>query len=418
MSKHLVAHPEFVKAFVSECFSRGFNEKQSSELLDTYAKAEFYTTDEAFRAGVDTTIKEAGVFQALGQLGKAVGSAAIRNPAISVPVGAGIAAGGLMPSGIISDEYTGGAGTGAIAGGLLGLLATRGRGLGGALSRIGTAVRGGGVGRATAKEIGNLVSNPNLLKGLAGGAGTGLVATGTNNLMNEGFGFSGRLPKMDPNTGVPWYMRDQASGSSTSGNQVTGSNPFELPPEIMARVQGGAGAGAAAGSAGAAGLGPVGQLQRQRGELAALNTRISQLESSLPTGINPASYRQRQGTQAEIDNMKMRRNTLATTIGELQSTVDRDKFNISDLAAQRAQQAAAGSQAAMSEFDMLRRRQELANQGYKPGLGFGASPVTGTLMGLFNKLTGSERRLAELEPIYRGYQDQAEHARRLQELAQ
>jgi len=416
MSKHLVAHPEFVKAFVSECFSNGFNEKQASELLDSYAKAEFYTTDEAFREGVDTAIKEAGVLQALGQLGKAVGSAAIRNPGISVPVGAGIAAGGLMPSGIISDEYTGGAGTGAIAGGLLGLLATRGRGLGGALSRIGTAVRGGGVGRATAKEIGNLVSNPKLLKGLAGGAGAGLVATGTNNLMNEGFGFSGRLPKMDPNTGVPWYMREQAQGGASS-QQVRGTNPFELPPEIMARVQGGAGAGAA-GAAGASALGPLGQIQNQKSELSDLNNRISQLESSLPSGINPASYQQRQSMQAEIDNMKMRRNALSTTIGELQSGVNRDKFNMSELASERAQQAAAGSQAAMAEFDRLRRRQELANQGYKPGLGFGDSPVTGTLMGLFNKLTGSERRLAELEPIYKGYQDQAEQARRLQELAQ
>lgn len=411
MSKHLVAHPEFVKAFVSECFSNGFNEKQASELLDTYAKAEFYTTDEAFREGVDNTIKEAGVLKALVQLGKALGGTAVRNPGISVPVGAGIAAGGLMPPGIISDEYTGGAGTGALAGGLLGLLATRGRGFGAAMSRLGGAVRFGGLGRQSAKELGNLISNPKLLKGLAGGAGAGLVATGTNNLMNEGFGFSGRFPKMDPNTGVPWYMREQAQGGASS-QQVRGTNPFELPPEIMARVQGGAGAAVASA------LGPLGQIQSQKSELSDLNSRISQLESNLPSGINPASYQQRQSMQAEIDNMKMRRNALSTTIGELQSGVNRDKFNMYELASERAQQSAAGSQAAMAEFDRLRRRQELANQGYKPGLGFGDSPITGTLMGLFNKLTGSERRLAELEPIYRGYQDQAEQARRLQELAQ
>lgn len=58
MSKHLVAHTEFVKAFVFECFSNGFNEKQASELLDTYAKAEFYTTDSAYREGFDTAVKE------------------------------------------------------------------------------------------------------------------------------------------------------------------------------------------------------------------------------------------------------------------------------------------------------------------------------------------------------------------------
>lgn len=415
MSKHLVAHPEFIKAFVSECFSNGFNEKQASDLLGAYAKAEFYTTDEAFRDGVDNTIKEAGILKALGQLGKAVGGAAMRNPGISVPVGAGIAAGGLLPSGIISNEYTGGAGTGALAGGLLGLLATRGKGLGSALSRIGTAVRGGGVGRATAKELGNLVSNPKLLKGLAGGAGAGLVATGTNNLLNEGFGFSGRLPKMDPNTGVPWYMREQAQRGS-SASQVRGTNPFELPPEIMTRVQGGAPAGAA--GSGSFASGPLGQLQTQKSNLTALNNRIAELENSLPSSMSPGSYQQRQSMQAEIDNMKMQRNELSTNIGELQSLVDRDKLNISNLSFEKAQQAAAGSQAALNEYDMLRRRQDLANQGYKPGLGFGDSPITGTLMGLFNKLTGSERRLAELEPIYQGYQDQAEQARRLQELAQ
>lgn len=384
MSKHLVAHPEFVRAFVSECFSRGFNEKQSSELLDAYAKAEFYTTDKAFREGLDSTIKEAGILKAIARLG-------------AVPVGAGVAAGSLLPAGIISNEYTGGAGTGAIAGGLLGLLATRGRGLGSAMSRLAGAARLGGVGRQSAKELGKLVSNPKLLKGLAGGAGAGLAATGTNNLMS-----SGRFPKMDPNTGVPWYMNDQAAGSSTPGTQMTASNPFELPPEIMARVQGGAGSSAFRGR------GPIGQIQSQQGELTDLNTQISQLENNLPSGINPASYQQRQSMQAELDNMKMRRNSLASSIGKLQDTVNNDKINISDLAAQRAQQAAAGSQSAMAEFDMLRRRQQIAEQG----------GLFGGMMGLYNNVSGLNNRLDELAPMYQGYQQQAEQARKLQELAQ
>lgn len=389
MSKHLVAHPEFVKAFVSECFSRGFNEKQSSELLDTYAKAEFYTTDKAFREGLDSTIKEAGILKAIARLG-------------AVPVGAGVAAGSLLPAGIISNEYTGGAGTGAIAGGLLGLLATRGRGLGSAMSRLAGAARFGGVGRQSAKEIGKLVSNPEILKGVAQGAGAGLVATGTNNLINEGFGISGRFPKMDPNTGVPWYMNDQEAGSSAPGTQMTGSNPFELPPEIMARMQGGSGSSAVRGR------GPIGQIQSQQGELTDLNTQISQLENNLPSGINPASYQQRQSMQAELDNMKMRRNSLASSIGKLQDTVNNDKINISDLAAQRAQQAAAGSQSAMAEFDMLRRRQQIAEQG----------GLFGGMMGLYNNFSGLNNRLDELAPMYQGYQQQAEQARKLQELAQ
>jgi hypothetical protein len=163
MSKHLSAHPEFINAFVLECFSQGFNEKQASELLSTYAQAEFYTTDKDFRDGVDSTFKQASVLQALGGLGKALGGAIVKNPKISVPIGTGVAAGALLPSGTLSDEYGGGAGTGAITGALLGLLATRGRGLGGSLSRFGAAMQSGGLGRTTAKEFGKLVTNPAIL---------------------------------------------------------------------------------------------------------------------------------------------------------------------------------------------------------------------------------------------------------------
>jgi hypothetical protein len=409
MSKHLAAHPEFVKAFVVECFSNGFNEKQASELLDTYAKAEFYTTDKDFKDGVDSTLKQAGVLQALGNLGKALGSAAVRNPGISVPVGAGIAGGALLPDGTLSDNYTGGAGTGALAGTLLGLLATRGRGLGGSLSRIGTAMQQGGLGRTTAKELGKLVTNPTILKGTAAGAGAGLAATATGKVLDQF-----RLPDMNPNTGIPWYMQGGAGGGNAS-NAVTGSNPFDLPPEIMARARGGAASGGAALGGGA--QGPLAQLQSQNADLTNLNNKITQLENSLPSSINPSSYMQRQSMQSEIDNLKMRRNELANSISQTQQIIDRDKFNISALASEKAQQAALGSQSALTEFENLRRRAELANQGWKPGLGVGNSPIAGTLMGLYNKMTGAEDRLAELEPIYRGYQDQAELARRMQELA-
>ena len=63
MSKHLAAHPEFIKSFVYECFSNGFNEKQASELLSTYAKAEFYKTDKDFKEGVDSLFKQSNVLR-------------------------------------------------------------------------------------------------------------------------------------------------------------------------------------------------------------------------------------------------------------------------------------------------------------------------------------------------------------------
>lgn len=70
MSKHLVTHPEFIKAFVSECFSNGFNEKQASDLLGAYAKAEFYSSDKAFRNGVDDFLKQANFLNLLKEFGK------------------------------------------------------------------------------------------------------------------------------------------------------------------------------------------------------------------------------------------------------------------------------------------------------------------------------------------------------------
>jgi hypothetical protein len=57
MSKHLSAHPDFIEAFVSECFSNGFNEKQASDLLTEYSKAEFYRTDKDFKEGLDSLFK-------------------------------------------------------------------------------------------------------------------------------------------------------------------------------------------------------------------------------------------------------------------------------------------------------------------------------------------------------------------------
>jgi hypothetical protein len=403
MSKHLAAHPEFIKSFVYECFSNGFNEKQASELLSTYAKAEFYKTDKDFREGVDNTLKNASVLQALGHIGKAIGGTVKNNPLISTAVGSGLAAGSLLPAGVLPGEYTGGAGTGAIAGGLLGLLATRGKGLGSSLSRIGSAISSGGVGRTTAKELGNLITNPSLLKGTALGTGAGLLATGTGNLMNEGFGFSGRLPKIDPNTGMPSYMRE---GSGMGGNQSSSNvaDPFELPPEIMARMS-----GAASGQSGAASMaGPIGDLSGKKNQLLELENQISTLQSSLPSGNTPTSYSQRQTLQGQLDNLKMQRNQLVGNIGSLEKTINTDKSNMFNAAAKSQELAQRGLSSARNEFDMLRSRQQIAEQG----------GVLGNIMNMYNRMSGVNNRLAELDPIYAGYENELEQARRLQELAQ
>lgn len=401
MSKHLSANPDFVKAFVYECFSNGFNEKQASELLNAYAKAEFYTTDQDFREGVDSFFKEAGVLQALGQIGKSLGGVVRNNPLASATIGTGLAAGGLMPAGVLPDEYAGGAGTGAIAGGLLGLLATRGRGLGGSLSRIGSSISSGGVGRTSAKELAGLLTNPSLLKGTALGAGGGLVATGTGNLMNEGFSFSGRRPKIDPDNGMPWYMRDGAAGAQTTSTSV--ADPFELPPEIIARMHSGSGGG----QAGAPAVGPMGDLTSKKNQLLQLENQISALQGSLPSGATPSSYAQRQALQSQLDNLKMQRNSLVGNIGSLEKTINTDKSNMFNAATQTEQLASRGLSSTRNEFDMLRRRQRMEQEG----------GMLGGLMGAYNRMSGLDRQLSDLDPAYAGYENELEQARKLQELA-
>jgi hypothetical protein len=401
MSKHLSAHPDFIEAFVSECFSNGFNEKQASDLLTEYSKAEFYRTDKDFKEGVDNTLKNASVLKALGEIGKALGGAVKSNPLISTTIGSGLAAGSLLPAGILPDEYGGGAGTGAIAGGLLGLLATRGKGLGGSLSRIGSAIGKGGVGRTATKEIGKLLTNPKLLKGTALGAGGGLLATGTGNLMNEGFGFSGRMPKINPNTGMPWYMRDGGSSAKTDNNSV--ADPFELPPEIMARMRSESGAG----QAGVNMAGPIGDLSNKRNQLLQLENQISTLQSTLPSNANPRSYAQRQAIQSQIDNLKMQRNQLSGNIGKLETQINTDKSNMFNSAMEAQRLAERGLSSARNEFDTLRRRQQIAQEG----------GILGSLMGAYNNMTGLDRQLSELDPAYTGYENEIEQARKLQELA-
>lgn len=404
MSKHLSANPDFITAFVSECFAQGLNEKQASDLLVSYKHAELYRTDKDFREGLEGTLKEANVSKALLGLAKSLASFGKNNASVIAPLGVGTAAGALAPVGILPEDYAGGAGAGAGIGALLGLIGTRGRGLGGAMKNLGHAISHGGVGRTLAKQTGSLLTNPTILKNTAKGTLGGLAAAGTTKLMNNGLNVSGRYPSMDPNTGVPWYMQQAAQGGAQGGANAD-MNPFALPPEIMAGVaarRGGAGA------AGPAGLGPLNQIQAQKSELLNLNTQISQLESNLPLGSNPALYAQRQAMQSELDNLKMKRNVLSRGISQAEAQVTSDKSRVGRLALERQQAANTGLGNAQAEYEMLMRRKQLAEQG----------GISGGLMGLYNRISGMNNRLHELAPIYSGYQQQADEARKLQELAQ
>lgn len=405
MSKHLVAHPEFVKAFVSECFSNGFNEKQASELLDTYAKAEFYTTDSDYRSGFESAVKEANVPKATWDLVKALAKSVKGKPGLSTPIGLGAAAGAFTPEGVLPDNYEGGALSGAALGALLGAVGTRGRGLGSSLNRMGKAISKGGVGRALAGEAGRLVTNPSVLKGTGRGILGGLAAAGTSKLMENGLGnlFPGRKPGVNPNTGMPWYMTEPGAGAAQSSAPAI-SDPFELPPEIMARMQaGGTSSGSATNTAG-----PLGLLTNKKNQLVELDNTISRMQNALPSGANPTSFGQRQSMQSEIDNLKMRRNQLAQSVGALENQINADKSNMFNLAAERQRAAEQGLSSTRNEFDMLRRRQQIADQG-----GF-----MGRLMGIYNRMSGAGNRLQQLDPMYSSYMQQLEQARKLQELAQ
>jgi hypothetical protein len=404
MSKHLAAHPEFIKSFVTECFLNGFNEKQASALLDTYAKAEFYTTDESFRDGVNSFFKEAtSVPKATWELIKALGSATKSKPGLATPLITGAAAGALAPEGVLPESFQGGAISGGVLGGVLGALGTRGRGLGSVLGRVGKAISGGGVGRTALGEAGRLVTNKSILKGIGRGALGGLAAAGTTKAMDSGLSglMPGRKPSIDPNTGMPWYLRGEAGAARTANTSV--ANPFDLPPEIMAHVQGASVPTAGAAAAG----GPIADLTSNKNQLLQLENQISSLQNSLPSGSTPTSYAQRQAIQSQIDNLKMQRNQMAGNIGQLEAQISTDKSNMFNSASRTQQLAEQGLTSSRNEFDTLRKRQQMAAQG----------GIIGNLMNAYNRMSGADQRIAELDPIYAGYENELEQARRLQELA-
>jgi hypothetical protein len=399
MSQHLSANLDFITSFVETCHAQGFNEKQAAELLNNYAKNEFYLTDKDFRENLDTELQKSAstVPKALFNLFKALGSSAIKRPGLSVPVLSGAATGALAPEGILPEGYGGSALTGGILGGLLGLAGTRGKGLGTALKNIGKAVTGGGVLRTGAGQGFKLLTHPKLLMGAGKGALGGLAAAGAKDLSDI---ISNRLPNISPNSGIPSYMQEGYSSGADSP-ALSDINLYDTTGDIRDQALRSMG-----GSSGYGGSSFLNSLKENKQQLLDLDNRITALQSSLREATNPAAYGQRSAIQAQIDNLKMQRNSLNQGIIQAENKFYNDTTNIINQANKREDLANKGLSGAQTEFENIMKRKALEQQG----------GVSGYLMKLYNRLAGTEGRLGELDPMYRGYQSELERARQLRNL--
>lgn len=401
MDRYLSSNTDFIAAFVETCYAQGFNEKQASALLDTYIKVELCKSDPDFVAGIQEEFnKSATAWHHLKGLGKAMFSGASRHPGLSTALAGGAAAGAMAPEGWAPDNYAGGAGIGALGGSVLGALATRGRGLGSSLGNIGKAITQGGLGRTVIGEGAKLISNPKVLRNTGLGVAAGLSSVGADKFMDAGlqiggFNLFGRKPAIPVSAGAPSYY--SGGGVNPAGQGM--SDPFQLPSEVFSRSGGSAAVGGlAAGEA---------VIQNKRNEIVSLNQQIQQIEASMPLGNNPSSFAQRQALQAEADNLKMRRNLMNKEIFNLENSINQDKYRMIDTAAQQTELASRGLSSAQNEFETLRRRQSMENQG----------GIMGPLTKLYNMISGAKGRLAELDPIYSGYQQQLDEANKLRQLA-
>ena len=391
MSNHLSSNPEFIKSFITVCYENGLNEKQASTLLDAYAKNEFYLNDKNFREGLEDTIKQAApsVPSALYNLIKSIGSSAINNPKFSVPIGGGLAAGALTPEGVLPDDYAGGALTGGALGGLLGLIATRGKGLGAAVSQLGGAAARGGVGRTAAGQGLKLLTHPKMWGGAALGALTGASAVSADKLKDFILNTRPNLP--------PAFKIPGSASAKDSKPAPYISNPYELPNEVMARNARGLTTSYESGGD---------SLSGQKQQLLDLENKISDLQKNLPIATNPASYSERLALQSQIDGLKAQRNVIASNIGSAEQKIVNDRQMAMANALERQNAATRGLQTYQDEYENLMRRKEIESGG----------GVSGSLMGLYNRITGMPARLEAMAPNYSAYQSELEQAQKDQEL--
>lgn len=402
------AREEFLTSFVQTCYEQGFTAKQASELFETYMNFDLASNSEHFNAGFKEEMdKQAGLMQALKTLGTSAGNLALKHKGIVAPAvaGAGLAAAG--PAGLIPEDWKGSAGLGAGLGGgaalLMQLLGGRGRGLGSALARLGGAVRRGGVGRTALGLGGSLLTNKGMLKGVGRGALAGAAATGTAALMNKGINIPGRYPNMP----AMQAAMPQGGGEYYGGGGGGGFNPFGLPSDIAQEAeaynQPMGGAPAASGMFAA----QQNAISGYKSQLNDLDAQIQTMQSSLPSANNPAAYAQRMQAQQHLDNLKAQRNLAVRAIEQQEKQLQDQRSSMTSNALQQQMLAQQGMGSAQEEFDNLRGYQQAAQGG----------GLMGGLAGVYNKLRGTDKRIAELAPMYQAYYDANQNALNLQNAA-
>jgi hypothetical protein len=410
MHKYLSTHPDFITAFAETCYLNNFTEKQASELFDTYAKAEFLNSDNEFSRAFNATVKQATtVAQALKTLGSAAFKGSSKGMGYTLPaalgLGAGVASGsGLLPSDA-SGGLTTGLGVGAAAAGLMGAVKNPALAYK-ALSRVGNSSI-----KQMPRTIAGIASSPAFInKGLkpaakltAQGAVLGGAMGVGQQLRNGGIGIEGMYPKLDPNTGVNSEMMSGAQAPQGGGN--ASFDPYDLPGDIVEKLKAERGLGGAGGGAQAAGaLGATPEIVRNREQLTQLDSQISQLQNSVPTANNPASYMQQRQVTSQLDLLKKQRSAVSAALVKAEQLAATDQQRMQQLTAERLRASTKGLNTAQNEYSGLQSRLDTAQNG----------GLLGKLMGLYNKATGAEGRMRELDPIYRGYNREIENARNIQ----
>lgn len=407
MSQYLFEHPAFIESFVVVCHDAGFTEKQASDLFDSYMKAELWHSSPDFKSALEKGLEKLAMPlppRTAGMFSKLM-SGLVKHKGVSAPIGLGLAGGAAAESGILPGDAQSGAGVGAGIGAGLGLLANPRNAIK-ALGRIG----GSTMARLPGTMAG-IVTHPKFLPGLGKPAlGVGLMggAAGlAQSMKNKGFeGLGGQYPNLDPNTGVPWYMKGRGTATDTNVPASTSiGNPYELPSDIMNRLQGGAGN---AGSGQLGGVGPMADVTKYKSQLSNLEAQINAASQSLPLANNPVNAEQRRYMQSHLDDLKMQRNMAVQALNQAQGTISQDKSDMTNFAAQRMYQASKGLNNTQSEFSNLQNRQDMAQQG----------GLMGGLMSIYNRMTGAPTRLRALAPQYSGYNDEIERAKQLQLMAQ
>lgn len=387
----------FISAFTEVCLNAGYSEKQACDLFTAYANLESSTKSSEFKDGFNKELEK----QAMQQFMR------YAKPALGV-AGLGGLMGATMPNGILPDDRNTGMGIGSVLGAGLGALS--------ALKNPAHAFKSSplnkmlvpGLASAANRGLGSLFS-----KNTAIGAGIGALGLGANSAGKEVRDyFGGGLQNPNPNLGVPWYLHPENNPSSGFSNNSSGQpNPFNLPADVMSQV-GNPQVGNTQygnGNADASQLAnPLTAINYKKQELVSLNSNITQLESQLAqTTNNPNAYARRMATQAQIDNLKLQRNTIALDLGSLEKEIAQAKNNMRRLSTEGLDVANRGVHNLQSEYENLLARKNMETD----------NPMLGTLMSWYNQASGLEDRMKTLQPQYDAFTKARNNAMKVQELS-